>query len=69
MGYRGSTHEYGLLHIHEKHMDIGSAGLSLSGEDSLVARCVEIYSVRSGYTAPIGILAQATRGVWDIVVF
>ena len=48
MGYRGSTHEDGSLHSHEKQMDFGSAGLSLSGGDSSIAWCVELYSVRPG---------------------
>ena len=57
MCYRGSTHEDGSLHSHEKHIDSGLAGSSLSGGDSLIAWCAELYSVSLGYKVPIRILA------------
>ena len=69
MGYRALTHKDGLLICHEKHMDVGSAGASLSGGDNSIAWCAELYSVRLGYKVSIGILAEATRGVRDTVVF
>jgi len=67
MGYHGSTYEDGSLHNHEKHVDIGLARPSLPGGDSSIAWCVELYNVRPRYKVPIGILAEAVRGVWDTV--
>ena len=67
MDHSGSTYQDGSLHSHEKHMDIGLAGPSLSGGDSLVAWCVELYSVRLGYSIPIWILAKAARGIRDTI--
>jgi len=68
MGYRGLTHKNDSLHSHEKHMDIRSAGSSLSGGDSLVAWCAELYSVRPEYRVLIGILVEAARGIRDTVM-
>jgi len=68
MGHRGSTHVEGSLHSHEKHMDVRSVGPSLSGGNSAVAWCIELYNVRLGYKVPTEILAEVARGVWDTIV-
>ena len=67
MGYRGSNHEDGSLHSHEKHMDLRSAGLNLSKGDSSITWYIELYSVRLRYKVPIRISTETTRGVQDTV--